>query len=81
MVVQRSTGGPELAVCTTKARLEQTRKVLEKDEAELAPEEEGFNRTGLDDLLKRQSFYTYVDDGGMLSKIMVPVVCAVLGKV
>ena len=51
-------GRPKLEVAEAVAELKVRKKVLEKKEQYLAPPEEKFDRSGLEDLVKRRFFYT-----------------------
>lgn len=54
----KSDGCPKLEIQSAVAELKVRKKALEKREAELTPNEEKFDRSGLEDLLKRRFFYT-----------------------
>ena len=64
----KSEGRPKLEIQGAVAELKVRKKALEKREAELTPKAEKFDRSGLEDLLKRRFFYTqsFAIYGGML---------------
>ena len=51
-------GRPKLEIQAAVAELKVRKKALEQREAELSPKQEKFDRSGLEDLLKRRFFYT-----------------------
>ena len=51
-------GRPKLEIQAAVAELKARKKTLEQREAELSPKQEKFDRSGLEDLLKRRFFYT-----------------------
>lgn len=51
-------GRPKLEIQGAVAELKVRKKALESREAELTPKEKKFDRSGLEDLLKRRFFYT-----------------------
>ena len=53
----KSESAPKLEIQSAVAELKARKKALEKREAELIPVEEKFDRSGLEDLLKRRFFY------------------------
>ena len=67
-------GRPKLEVQAAVAELKARKKALEQREIQLTPKEEKFDRSKLDDLLKRRFFYTpsFSIYGGMF-------VCACVG--
>ena len=54
----KAEGHPKLEIQAAVAELKARKKLLEQREAELAPKEEVFDRSGLEDSLKRRFFYT-----------------------
>lgn len=54
----KSESAPKLEIQAAVAELKVRKKALEKKEVELMPKEEKFDRSGLEDLLKRRFFYT-----------------------
>lgn len=50
-------GRPKLEIQAAVAELKVRKKALEQREAELTPKEVKFDRSGLEDLLKRRFFY------------------------
>jgi len=53
----KSEGRPKLEVAEAVAELKVKKRALEKREKQLAPPQERFDRSGLEDLLKRRFFY------------------------
>lgn len=54
----KAEGHPKLEIQAAVAELKARKKLLEQREAELAPKEDVFDRSGLEYLLKRRFFYT-----------------------
>ena len=73
----KSEGRPKLEIQEAVAELKVRKKALEKREAQLNPPKEKFDRSGLEDLLKRRFFYaqSFAIYGGMLPIPCYPSVC------
>lgn len=54
----KSEDRPKLEIQGAVAELKKRKKALEQREADLRPQEDKFDRSGLEDLLKRRFFYT-----------------------